>query len=101
SAATLAAIAVVPLLDRETAESCPGLMRQPRLEGWRHRQPWPSRGRRLIMSNPGSRFRIALLAASALSIIPSVAIAQHRMPARAGNIWDGMNHEPVPSKVMR
>ena len=53
------------------------------------------------MSNPGSRFRIALFAASALGIIPSVAIAQPRVPARAGNIWGGMNHEPVPARVMR
>ena len=53
------------------------------------------------MSNFGSRLRGALLAAFALGMVPSNAIAQNRVPMREGNIWNGMDHEPVPSEVRR
>lgn len=53
------------------------------------------------MSNLGSRFRLALLAAFALGMVPSFALAQDRVPTREGNIWGGMDHEPVPSEVQR
>ena len=53
------------------------------------------------MSSLGSRFRIALLAAFALGVVPSFAVAQDRVPTREGNIWGGFDHEPVPSQVQR
>lgn len=53
------------------------------------------------MSNSGSRFHVILLAASALGGIPSFAMAQGRVPTREGNIWNGLDHEPVPSLVHR
>lgn len=53
------------------------------------------------MFHIGSRFRIALVAALALGAVPQFATAQDRVPLREGNIWGGLDHEPVPSDVHR
>lgn len=37
--------------------------------------------------------------AVALAIAPELGLAQANGSARAGNIWGGFNHEPVPSEV--
>ena len=38
--------------------------------------------------------------AVALAIAPGLGLAQAKGLARAGNIWGGFNHEPVPSEVL-
>ena len=38
--------------------------------------------------------------AVALAIAPSLGLAQTEELGRAGNIWGGFNHEPVPTEVL-
>ena len=47
-----------------------------------------------------SQSRIALMAL-ALGLVPLFAWPQDRVPTREGNIWNGTDHEPVPSEVSR
>jgi hypothetical protein len=56
----------------------------------------------MTMSGLRSPIRvIILLAALGLTVVPAAAIAQGDVPAREGNIWNGVDHEPVPSEVHR
>ena len=53
------------------------------------------------MTHMAAPFRTLLFAALALSAIAPLASAQQRVPLREGNIWGGLDHEPVPSDVHR
>jgi hypothetical protein len=53
------------------------------------------------MTSLRSRIRIILVAALGLTAVPAAALAQGGVPTREGNIWNGLDHEPVPSQVRR
>jgi hypothetical protein len=53
------------------------------------------------MANRLTRSGIILLASLALAAVPLAALAEDAPPPREGNIWDGRDHEPVPSVVHR
>jgi hypothetical protein len=48
-----------------------------------------------------SRSRMTLLAAALTAVVSGGAFAQTAVATRAGNIWNGRDHEPVPSEVTR
>jgi hypothetical protein len=45
-------------------------------------------------------FRFRLMLATVLVAAPTVAFAQAQVPTREGNIWNGRDHEPLPSQVI-
>ena len=49
------------------------------------------------MAGKGHWIGIAL--AAVVAVAPGAAIAQGQVPAREGNIWGGVNHEPNPAQV--
>lgn len=43
---------------------------------------------------------LAAFVVAALAASPGLGVAQTQVPAREGNIWGGLNHEPTPSQVL-
>ena len=48
-----------------------------------------------------SRLPIAVLTAALLGVMPSAAFPQTTVPAREGNIWGGLDHQPQQAQVAR